>query len=83
VRPHGPRGAAGGRPSRLLRPKAGGSDRFLDRVVELTDELFGCPIAVGTIDTILTRTAAKLEPVYEELLKQTRSAGALNIDETG
>jgi transposase len=53
------------------------------QLVELTDELFGCPIAVGTIDAILTRTAATLEPVYEELLEQTRSAGALNIDETG
>jgi transposase len=53
------------------------------QLVELMEELFGCPIAVGTIDAILTRTAATLEPVYEELLEQTRSAGALNIDETG
>jgi hypothetical protein len=27
-------------------------------------ELFGCPIAVGTIDAILGRTAETLEPVY-------------------
>jgi transposase len=53
------------------------------QLVELMEELFGCPIAVGTIDAILTRTAATLEPVYEELLELTRSAGALNIDETG
>jgi transposase len=53
------------------------------QLVELTDELFGCPLAVGTIDAILTRTAATLEPVYAQLLEQTRSAGALNIDETG
>jgi transposase len=53
------------------------------QLVELLDELFGCPIAVGTIDAILTRTAATLEPVYDQLLEQTRSAGALNIDETG
>ncbi len=46
------------------------------------DELFGCPIAVGTIDAILTRTAETLAPVYEELLEQTRAASALNIDET-
>src|SRR5438105_7591246 len=53
------------------------------QLVELLDELFGCPVAVGTIDAILTRTAETLEPVYEELLEQTRAAGALNIDETG
>jgi transposase len=51
-------------------------------LVELTDELFGCPIAIGTIDAILTRAAETLEPVYEEL-EQTRAAGALKIDETG
>jgi transposase len=49
----------------------------------LLDELFGCPIAVGTIDAILTRTAETLEPAYDELLAQTRTAGALNVDETG
>jgi transposase len=47
------------------------------------EELFGCPIAVGTIEAILSRTAETLAPVYEELLEQTRAAGALNIDETG
>ena len=53
------------------------------QVAELIEELFGCPIAVGTIDAILTRTAETLEPVYDELLEQTRAAGALNVDETG
>ncbi len=53
------------------------------QLVELMEELFGCPIAIGTIDAILTRTAETLEPVYDELLEQTRTAGALNIDETG
>jgi transposase len=53
------------------------------QLVELLEELFGCPIAIGTIDAILTRTGETLEPVYDELLEQTRVAGALNIDETG
>jgi transposase len=53
------------------------------QLVELMEELFGCPIAVGTVDAILTRTAETLEPVYDELLKQTRTAGAVNVDETG
>jgi hypothetical protein len=47
------------------------------------DELFGCPIATGTIDAILSRTGDTLEPVYHALLEQTRTAAALNIDETG
>ena len=53
------------------------------QLVELMEELFGCPIAIGTIDAILTRTAETLAPVYDELLEQTRAASALNIDETG
>lgn len=53
------------------------------QLVELMEELFGCPVAVGTIDAILTRTAETLEPVYGKLLEQTRAAGALNVDETG
>jgi transposase len=59
-------------------------DRLSRRqLVQLMDELFGCPIAVGTIDAILSRTAETLAPVYEDLLGQTRAASALNIDETG
>jgi transposase len=53
------------------------------QLVELMEELFGCPIAVGTIDAILARSAESLAPVYEELLERTRVAGALNVDETG
>ena len=53
------------------------------QLVALMDELFGCPIAVGTIDAILTRTAETLAPVYDELLEQARAADALNVDETG
>jgi transposase len=53
------------------------------QLVELLDELFGCPVATGTIDAILNRTGETLEPVYQSLLEQTRAAGALNIDETG
>jgi transposase len=59
-------------------------DRLSRRqLVELMEELFGCPIAVGTVDAILSRTGEALEPVYNKLLERTRAAGALNIDETG
>jgi transposase len=68
---------------RLLRPQQSGNRLSRRQLVELMDELFGCPIAVGTIDAILTRTAETLAPVYDELLEQTRAAGALNVDETG
>jgi hypothetical protein len=53
------------------------------QLVELMEEPFGYPIAIGTIDAILTRTGETLEPVYHELLEQTRAADALNVDETG
>jgi transposase len=53
------------------------------QLVELMEELFGCPIAVGTVDAILSRTGETLEPICDELLEQTRAASALNIDETG
>jgi transposase len=53
------------------------------QLVELLEELFGCPIAIGTINAVLTRTGETLEPVYDELLERMRAAGALNIDETG
>jgi transposase len=53
------------------------------QLAELIEELFGCPIATGTIDAILARTAESLQPVYEQLQEQTRSAAAVNIDETG
>jgi len=53
------------------------------QLVELMDELFGCPVSAGTIDAILARTGQTLQPVYQSLLEQTRAAGALNIDETG
>src|SRR6266545_652394 len=75
----------------MFRPEVGGGDRRVDGphrlsrrlVVEMMEELFGCPIAVGTIDAILTRTGETLAPVFDDLLEQTRAASALNIDETG
>jgi hypothetical protein len=57
------------------RYRTGGrGSKRVQQLVELMDELFGCPIAVGTIDSILTRTAETLEPVYEELLERTGAA---------
>jgi len=53
------------------------------QLAQLMEELFGCPIATGTIDAILARTAESLQPVYEQLLEQTQSAAAVNVDETG
>ena len=52
-------------------------------LVELVEELFGCSISTGTVEAILTRTAAAVDPVYEHLLAHIRSAHAVNIDETG
>src|SRR5919197_1479042 len=77
--------SSGRRSASRLGPRRGTVRNRLSRrqLVELLEELFGCSIAVGTIDAILTRTGGTLEPVYEELLGRTRAASALNIDETG
>jgi transposase len=52
-------------------------------LVELVEELFGCSLSTGTVEAILTRTAAAVDPVYEDLLAHIRSAQAVNVDETG
>ena len=47
------------------------------------DELFGCPLASGTIDTIVQRTGEALAQPHARLAKHVGSAPAVNIDETG
>lgn len=50
---------------------------------ELVEELFGARICSGTVDAILTRTAAALEEPYEDLLQRVRENESVNMDETG
>ena len=52
-------------------------------LVELLEQLFGCSLSTGTVAAILTRTAAAVDPVYQDLLAHIQSARAVNIDETG
>jgi transposase len=52
-------------------------------LVELLQELFGCALSTGTVDAILQRTGAALEPAYQDLLEHVRLAPAVNVDETG
>ena len=54
-----------------------------DDAVECCEELFGCRISSGTVDAILTRTAAALAEPHDDLLERLRGAQALNMDETG
>jgi len=51
--------------------------------VELLGELFGCPLATGTIDAIVQRTGEALAEPQARLSEHVRSAPAVNIDETG
>jgi transposase len=51
--------------------------------VELIEELFGARISSGTVDAILTRTAAALAEPHDDLLRRLRAAQTLNMDETG
>ena len=52
-------------------------------VVELSEQLFSSRISTGTVDAILARTADALAVPSEDLLERVRSAGAVNMDETG
>ena len=52
-------------------------------VVELSEQLFSSRISTGTVDAILARTADALSLPCEDLLERVRSAGAVNMDETG
>jgi transposase len=52
-------------------------------VVELSEQLFHSRICTGTVDAILARTADALTLPCEDLLERVRSAGAVNMDETG
>jgi transposase len=54
-----------------------------DDAVELIEELFGARISSGTVDAILSRTAAALADPYEDLLDRLRRSPAINMDETG
>lgn len=51
--------------------------------VELIEELFGARISSGTVDAILSRTAAALTGPHDDLLQRLRGAQAINMDETG
>jgi transposase len=50
---------------------------------ELVRELFGVELSTGAIDAIVSRAGEALSLPYDELLRQTRDAPAVNIDETG
>lgn len=52
-------------------------------VVELCEQLFSSRISTGTVDAILQRAADALIEPCEDLLERVRSAGAVNMDETG
>lgn len=50
---------------------------------ELSGELFGCPISVGSIDAICQRTSAALAAPYGELREAVKDAPVVCVDETG
>lgn len=52
-------------------------------VSELSSELFGCPISVGSVDALCQRTAGALSVPYGELRAQVKDAAVVCVDETG
>lgn len=58
----------------------GMSKRGIEEVVE---DIFGVPIALGTISNLEREAAAALEPAYQEARKAVADAPVKNVDETG
>lgn len=52
-------------------------------VSELSGELFGCPISVGSVDALCQRTSSALAAPYGELRAQVKDAPVVCVDETG
>jgi transposase len=52
-------------------------------VVELCEQLFGSRISTGTVDAILARAGDALAEPHADLLERLRTAGTVNMDETG
>jgi transposase len=50
---------------------------------ELTRELFGIELSIGSADAIMQRAGKALAGPYTQLEQQIRSASVVNIDETG
>jgi transposase len=53
------------------------------QVADLCGELFGCQIAVGTVDAILQRQGIALREPQERLCDAVRGAAVVCVDETG
>jgi transposase len=52
-------------------------------VSELSGELFGCPIAVGSVDAICQRASYALADPYAQLRDAVKDAAVVCVDETG
>jgi transposase len=52
-------------------------------VEELSDEVLGLPIALGTVSNLEQEMSAALEPAYEEALAAVQQAPVKHLDETG
>jgi len=53
------------------------------QIAELLDELFGCPVSVGTIDAIIGRVGEALSDPYQELRAALPAEPVVHADETG
>ena len=52
-------------------------------VSELSAELFGCPVSVGSVDAICQRTSGALAGPYADLREAVKDAPVVCVDETG
>jgi transposase len=52
-------------------------------VSELSAELFGCPLSIGSVDAICQRASSALAAPYGELREAVKDAPVVCVDETG
>jgi transposase len=52
------------------------------QIVELVDEMFGCPVSVGAVNATIMRISAMLADPWRELRDAVRKSEAVHADET-
>jgi transposase len=54
-----------------------------ERLSELFDDVFHCPLSTGTVSGFLEKAGARAEPVVEKIREKIRAGPFLHSDETG
>lgn len=75
--------SVGPRLSALCSYLVGGHGVSKRGVEEIARDVFGAPIALGTVANLEQETSAALAPAYQQAIAAVREAPVKNVDETG